>query len=172
MAGRRVLITGVGSQVGSLLAARLERDPDVEYVAGLDTRRPRLSLPDTEFIEADIRVGGGGFYRMHDDKDDITMFGKLRYLELRRPDRIVYEQEFCDKDGKMARHPFVPVWPETMLTTVTLSEDDPGFTRVTVTWEPKGRVTAEELAMFIQMRSDMTGGWTGSFDKLEALLSK
>jgi UDP-glucose 4-epimerase len=50
-----VLITGVGSQVGSLLAAKLERDPDVEYVAGLDTRRPQLSLDHTEFIEADIR---------------------------------------------------------------------------------------------------------------------
>ena len=55
MAGRRVLITGVGSQVGTLLAAQLERDPDVEYVAGLDTRRPRMPLKETEFIEADIR---------------------------------------------------------------------------------------------------------------------
>jgi UDP-glucose 4-epimerase len=55
VAGRRVLITGVGSQVGSLLAQRLERDPEVEHVAGLDTRRPRLALDRTEFIEADIR---------------------------------------------------------------------------------------------------------------------
>ena len=55
MARRRVLITGVGSQVGSLLAAQLERDPDVEYVAGLDTRRPKLPLEQTEFIDADIR---------------------------------------------------------------------------------------------------------------------
>jgi UDP-glucose 4-epimerase len=55
VAGRRVLITGVGSHVGSLLAARLERDPEVEYVAGLDTRRPRFELERLEFIEADIR---------------------------------------------------------------------------------------------------------------------
>jgi len=55
VAGRRVLITGVGSHVGSLLAAQLERDPDVEYVAGLDTRRPKLPLEQTEFIDADIR---------------------------------------------------------------------------------------------------------------------
>ena len=61
VAGRRVLITGVGSQVGSLLAQRLERDPDVEHVAGLDTRRPRVALERTEFIQADIRdpeIGG------------------------------------------------------------------------------------------------------------------
>ena len=54
MAGRRVLITGVGSHVGSLLAQRLERDPEVEHVAGLDTRRPKVALERTEFIEADI----------------------------------------------------------------------------------------------------------------------
>jgi UDP-glucose 4-epimerase len=55
VAGRRVLITGVGSHLGSCLAARLERDPGVEYVAGLDTRAPRLELERTDFIEADIR---------------------------------------------------------------------------------------------------------------------
>ena len=55
MAGRRVLITGVGSHVGSLLAARLERDPEVEHVAGLDTRTPKRKLERTELIEADIR---------------------------------------------------------------------------------------------------------------------
>ena len=55
MAGRRVLITGVGSHVGSLLAAQLERDPDVEYGVGLDTRRPKLPLEQTEFIDSDIR---------------------------------------------------------------------------------------------------------------------
>jgi UDP-glucose 4-epimerase len=55
VAGRRVLITGVGSHVGSLLAQRLERDPEVEHVAGLDTRPPKVALDRTEFIRADIR---------------------------------------------------------------------------------------------------------------------
>jgi UDP-glucose 4-epimerase len=55
VAGRRVLITGVGSHVGSLLAQRLERDPEVEHVAGLDTRRAKVALERTEFIAADIR---------------------------------------------------------------------------------------------------------------------
>jgi UDP-glucose 4-epimerase len=55
VAGRRVLITGVGSYLGTLLAARLERDPEVEAVVGLDTRAPRQPLTRTELIEADIR---------------------------------------------------------------------------------------------------------------------
>lgn len=55
MPGRRILITGVGSPLGGSLARRLERDPDFDYVAGLDTRKPRVSLERTELIEADIR---------------------------------------------------------------------------------------------------------------------
>jgi UDP-glucose 4-epimerase len=55
VAGRRVLITGVGSHFGTLLAARLERDPEVEAIVGLDTRRPRRPLATTEVLEADIR---------------------------------------------------------------------------------------------------------------------
>ena len=41
--------------MGAALARRLEGDPDFEYVAGLDTRRPSADLGLTEFIEADIR---------------------------------------------------------------------------------------------------------------------
>jgi UDP-glucose 4-epimerase len=58
VAGRRVLITGVGSYLGTLLAARLERDPEVEAVVGLDTRAPRQPLTRTELIDADIRDPG------------------------------------------------------------------------------------------------------------------
>ena len=55
MASRRVLITGVGSYIGTLLASRLERDPEFEAVVGLDTREPRQPLDTTELIRADIR---------------------------------------------------------------------------------------------------------------------
>jgi UDP-glucose 4-epimerase len=55
VAGRRVLITGVGSSVGTALALRLERDPRYEYVAGFDSRAPRTRLERTKYIEADIR---------------------------------------------------------------------------------------------------------------------
>jgi UDP-glucose 4-epimerase len=55
VSGRRVLITGVSTRLGTELARRLERDPSVDYVAGLDVRPPRARLERTEFIDADIR---------------------------------------------------------------------------------------------------------------------
>jgi UDP-glucose 4-epimerase len=53
-----VLITGVGSYLGTLLAARLEREPGFDAVFALDTRRPRRKLERTEVIQADIRDPG------------------------------------------------------------------------------------------------------------------
>jgi UDP-glucose 4-epimerase len=53
--GRRVLITGVSTPLGSQLARRLERDPEVDYLAGIDTVQPPEDLQRTDFIEADIR---------------------------------------------------------------------------------------------------------------------
>jgi UDP-glucose 4-epimerase len=55
VSGRRVLITGVSTRLGTELARRLERDPGVDYVAGLDIRPPRARLERTDFIDADIR---------------------------------------------------------------------------------------------------------------------
>ena len=98
------------------------------------------------------------------------MYGRAHYIEMQKPNLIVYTQQFVDKDEKIVRHPMAPTWPETMLTTVTLADEGDGRTRVTVIWEPHGKVTAEELQTFIGARGGMTGGWTGSFDKLEDYL--
>jgi UDP-glucose 4-epimerase len=55
MAGRRILLTGVSSYLGTEIARGLATDPAIEYVAGLDERPPRTRLEGVEFIEADIR---------------------------------------------------------------------------------------------------------------------
>jgi len=106
------------------------------------------------------------------DGKGTTMYGRAEYREITRPDRIVYTQQFCDEQGTVSRHPVVPTWPETILTTVTLTEEGPDKTRVTVNWEPYGTVTPEEIDTFIKARDGMTMGWTGSFDKLEAFLEE
>lgn len=123
-----------------------------------------------QFIRTDIRPGHSSFYLM--TGNNLKMYGRVEYIDIRKPDRIVYTQQFCDENEKISRHPMAPVWPETMLTTVTLTEEGPDQTRVNVVWEPQGNVTREELDAFIQAKAGMTLGWTGSFDKLEALLPK
>ena len=52
--GKRV-ITGIASHWGSELARRLEADPSIDFIAGIDTAEPTGDLERTEFIEADIR---------------------------------------------------------------------------------------------------------------------
>ncbi|MEZ4750412.1 MAG: SRPBCC domain-containing protein [Bdellovibrionota bacterium] len=123
-----------------------------------------------EFIHAEIKPGGRSFYCMSGG-GGMKMYGRAEYLEVKKPDRIVYKQQFCDETGeKVTRHPMAPTWPATMLTTVQLHAESPTRTRVTIRWEIVGDATAEELETFIKGRGGMTQGWTGSFDKLEAYL--
>jgi uncharacterized protein YndB with AHSA1/START domain len=122
-----------------------------------------------KFMHADIRAGGSSRYVMSNEAG-LTLHGRARYLELDPPHRIVYTQQICDEHENLARHPGLPTWPATMHTTVTLTEEGPERTRVQVRWRPDGEVTAAELAAFVEHRRSMTLGWTGSFDKLEALV--
>jgi uncharacterized protein YndB with AHSA1/START domain len=124
-----------------------------------------------EFLRRDIRPGGTTLYCMS-NAAGLKMYGRAHYLEIEKPHRIVYTQQFCDENENLSRHPMAPTWPATMLTTVTLSSEGPNQTRVAINWECYGDTTAEELVTFIQGRSGMTVGWTGSFDKLEEYLSK
>lgn len=124
-----------------------------------------------KFLRADIKPGGSTLCMMSDGKG-VEFYSRANYLEIHRPDRIVYTQQFCDKDEKPSRHPLAPTWPESMKTTVLLTEEAPDETRVTITWEAHGTWTKEELATFVEGRAGMTQGWTGSFDKLEDLLAK
>ena len=143
------------------------------WEAWTDPRQFMQWLPPTgmtmKFERADLRPGGSTFYVMTNGKD-VAMYGRIHYLSFERPHRLTYTQEFCDANEKISRHPFAPTWPAQMLTVVTLTEEGPDQTRVTVQWEPHGDFTSEELKTFIAARPGMTQGWTGSFDKLEAHL--
>lgn len=123
------------------------------------------------FMRADLHEGGSSSYKMTNGSN-ITMYGRAFYLEMSKPNRLVYTQQFCDEHENISRHPMAPTWPETMQTTVEFTAEGDSQTRVTVTWEPVGDFTDAELQAFINERRGMTMGWTGSFDKLEALTSE
>lgn len=122
------------------------------------------------FIKCDIKPGGTTFYCM--SGGGMKMYGRAHYIEIDKPNRIVYTQQFCDENENVARHPLAATWPQTMLTTIELAAEGPEQTRVTVTWETYGDTTAEELATFVEARTGMTQGWTGSFDNLDTYLEK
>jgi uncharacterized protein YndB with AHSA1/START domain len=124
-----------------------------------------------EFIRADIRPGGSSFSVMKHGADTPAMYGRATYIELTKPQRIVYAQQFCDDKENVIRHPMAATWPETKLTTVTLAAEDENQTRVTLVWEPYGKVSAEEVATFVNARAGMTQGWTGSLNGLEEYLA-
>lgn len=148
---------------------------EVMFETWTDPAQLALWVPPTGFemkyIRCDIKVGGSSFYCMSGG-GGMKMYGRAEYLEIRKPDRIVYKQQFCDENEKVSRHPMSPTWPETMLTTVELHAEGPDRTRVCLTWEPTGGTSSEELETFIKARGGMTQGWTGSFDKLEEHLAQ
>ena len=121
-----------------------------------------------EFIECDIRPGGGSFYAM--GNASAKMYGITNYLAIEAPHRVIYTQQFADEKKQVVRHPMSPTWPETMLTTIVFAEEETDRTRVTITWQPYGPTTPEEIETFIKAKGGMTQGWTGSLDKLEAYL--
>ena len=52
---KRVLITGVSGFLGLRLAKRLENDPNIGHVVGVDLEEPPIRIKGLEFIRADIR---------------------------------------------------------------------------------------------------------------------
>ncbi len=121
------------------------------------------------FIRADIKAGGNSFYYMTDG-DKTKFYGKTNYLVINPPTQLLYTQQFCDEKENISRHPMAPTWPGTMETRVKFIKIDSENTVVNVEWEPYGTFSQDELNTFINARSGMTQGWTGSFDKLETYL--
>jgi uncharacterized protein YndB with AHSA1/START domain len=162
-----------GSRKATFVIARSFAAPlETMFKMWTDAEHFSQWLPPTGFtmriLRGEIRPGGSVFFAMTNGSE--TMYGRIKYLEIRRPDLIVYSQEFCDEKENISRHPMLPIWPAAMLSTVNLYEEQAGHTRVRVLWEPHGPATAAELEVFVRQRSSMTQGWTGSFDKLEELL--
>ena len=91
LSSRRVVITGIASHWGGELARRLERDPSIEYLAGIDARPPPLELERTDFIEADLRSAVLSRLLPPTRADTVVHCGILWYPEPGRPPRALHE---------------------------------------------------------------------------------
>ena len=90
-AGRRILIAGIGTHWGTELALRLERDPAVEHVIGLDTTPPLAQLERTELLEADIRNPLLARLLPSTGADTLVHTGILWYPEPGKPQRALHD---------------------------------------------------------------------------------
>jgi UDP-glucose 4-epimerase len=91
MPGRRVVITGVASRWGAELARRLERDPSIEYLAGVDTVAPPIELERTDFIEAEIRSAVLSRLLPGTGADTVVHCGILWYPEPGKPSGVLHD---------------------------------------------------------------------------------
>jgi UDP-glucose 4-epimerase len=88
---RRIVITGISSHWATELARRLERDPGVELVCGIDTDPPAGDLERTEFIEADIRSPVLSRLLPSTHPDTVVHCGVLWYPAPGKPDRALHD---------------------------------------------------------------------------------
>jgi uncharacterized protein YndB with AHSA1/START domain len=118
--------------------------------------------------EMDLRVGGTYHYGMQ-TPDGTVMWGRMVYREIKPPERLVFINSFSDEAGGLGRHPMAPSWPIEMMSIFTFEEMPDGKTKFTVRWTPHNP-TEEERQTFDAGHASMTGGWSGTLDKLEAYL--
>lgn len=120
------------------------------------------------YLRASKPMTGSSFYEMSFGEGE-PMYGLVNYFELVRPHRIAYTQQFCDATEQVVRPAFFQNWPLRMRTQIDLIQENAQVSRLTLRWTPE-EATHEDILQFVNERSGMTQGWTGSFDKLEALL--
>jgi UDP-glucose 4-epimerase len=88
---RRIVITGISDHWATELARRLERDPSVEFVAGIDSEPPAAELERTELIEADIRNPVISRLLPGTEADTVVHCGFLWYPAPGKPERALHD---------------------------------------------------------------------------------
>jgi UDP-glucose 4-epimerase len=88
---RRVAITGISTRWGAELARRLERDPAIEHVAGIDSAPPPAALGRTELIEVDPRSPALARLLPAIGPDTVVHCGIVWYPEPGKPARALHD---------------------------------------------------------------------------------
>lgn len=123
---------------------------------------------ETTRSELDFRVGGSYHYGLR--YAGTEMWGLITYEEIVAPEKLVYAQQFSDKDRGLATHPLAPAWPKRMRGTVLFQDFGPK-TLVSLYWEALEPAPAERET-FARGMNGMNQGWTGTFERLDALLKE
>ncbi len=122
-------------------------------------------------VRLDFRAGGIFHYAMQFQPGH-EMFGRFIYREIVPPERIVFVSSFSDAEGGIAGAPFPGLenWPREVHNTWTFTEAD-GKTTLTLHGYPLNASEAERNT-FTGMFDSMKQGFGGTFDQLDAFLTK
>lgn len=121
---------------------------------------------ETGYAKLDFRVGGS--YHYMSKFNGVEMWGLATYEAIEKPAKLVYVQQFSDKDRGLTVHPMAPTWPKRMRTTIHLQEFG-AKTLISLYWKPVDPTEAEAKTFQAGM-DGMKGGWGGSFDRLDEFL--
>jgi len=155
-----------------VIARQFAASPQRVYEAWADpAKMAQWSGPKGSKVEIlrGTQVAGQATIARTASPDGPEMFSLCLWRELAPYRRVVWEQSFCTGEGVKCPPPFFNDWPRTLLTEVDLEPRD-GGTWLTLKWTPV-EYTEAALAMFVQQMASMTGGWTGSLEKLEEWLA-
>ncbi len=122
-------------------------------------------------LRLDFRPGGIFHYVM-EFQPEHPIYARFIYGLIDAPQRLEYVSGFSDANGGLTRAPFPQLegrFPLELHNAVTFEEKDEA-TLVTVRSSPIN-ATRAEVETFVGMFESMRGGFGGTFDKLDALLS-
>ncbi|MDX9856820.1 MAG: SRPBCC domain-containing protein [candidate division Zixibacteria bacterium] len=117
----------------------------------------------------DLRPGGKFHYCLA-APDGSDMWGRFVYRTIDKPRLLEFISSFSDPEGGVTIHPMAPAWPREMFSRITFEEHH-GQTTVTVEWRPFN-ATEIERKTFLDGKTSMKQGWTGTLDMLEAYVKK
>ncbi|MDE2140791.1 MAG: SRPBCC domain-containing protein [Elusimicrobia bacterium] len=123
---------------------------------------------ETGYAKMDLRVGGT--YHYMNKFNGVEMWGLATYRVIEKPAKLVFVQQFSDKERGLGRHPMSPNWPKQLLTTVHLQEFG-AKTLISLYWDPIDPSDVERKT-FTDAMPGMNQGWGGSFDRLDAFLKE
>jgi len=116
----------------------------------------------------DFKPGGKLHYKMEGNGQ--TMWGIFKYHNIKKPDLIEFVNSFSDEGGNICKPPFPMEFPLEIFNQLTLEEIN-GITTLTLSGYPVN-ATPEQEATYYSMMANMSQGFGGTLNQLEAYLTK
>jgi len=110
----------------------------------------------------------GGIFHYSMEMGSMVMWGKFRYIEMTKPERIVFINSFSDEAGNVTPNAFLPDFPLEIMNILTLTEQD-GKTTLILKGGPIN-ATEKEMNTFQGMLGGLQQGFAGTFEQLDNYL--